>query len=137
MYFFDFKTRLEFVSLTLNPASFSAAPLTGLASWPIAFTRPSGRSLVEHMPSVISIILDNAASLLATPSEALLSSDTSIGVVFGIVRLSEPHFFGVVVQRSKGHKVDATARFLPGLCMTYVVCLFVCLFCFVLFCSTN
>jgi hypothetical protein len=62
--------------------------ISGLSSWPVVFCRPP-RVPMEYLPTIVSIVLDNATSLLTAPNEPLISADMSIGVVFaGLTRFS-------------------------------------------------
>lgn len=93
---------------TLTP---SEAP-SGMASFPVIFARPATASLREHMPNVVSIILDQAATLLTRINEPLLQMDKQLAYL--IIRMGEPHLFGVSVWMSRApRQLDYAMRVLP------------------------
>jgi hypothetical protein len=92
-----------------------------MASFPVIFARPASVSLREHMPNVVSIILDQAVTLLTRAHEPLLHVDRgtkhSPGHVYVIIRMGEPHLFGVTVWVSRAPRhVDYAMRVLAVHC---------------------
>jgi hypothetical protein len=98
-----------------TPAPPSGEPPTGIASWPVIFARPESASLREHMPNIISIVLDQAASLLSTrAADPLLQTDNKIGCAYALIRMGEPHLFGVAIWLTRSSKyADFALRHLP------------------------
>jgi hypothetical protein len=98
-----------------TPAPPSGEPPTGIASWPVIFARPESASLREHMPNIISIVLDQAASLLSTrATDPLLQTDNKIGCAYALIRMGEPHLFGVAIWLTRSSKyADFALRHMP------------------------